>query len=384
MSFRVTGIITGDGSQWTRTLNQARQQTERFGASISTGIGARLAGAFSIGAISIFAKRTLEAADNFDEMASRIGVSVEKLQEWTFAAKQAGADMESLGKFIEKLNLAASEPKNLKAFQAMGINPQGMSPGALFESVSAFGRGHSATEFARALSDAGLDLKKFGPLINTLQSDLDALGKSARDVGAVMDEATTKQLAHLNDQLSIVSQILMAQFAPAILAVSETILRVVGAIKGTAGELGARTANIHFSDLFKLIGGNPEGWQNLIGKLKEGERLGLDKLGQDEFAKSVGGMEELIARLKAFTPFVAPTIAFGAGPNAAAKGSIASDALTAVGNFLGAGGPKLQSVADRELPKQTSLQTQMLENLRTINVEISKLGLGGINVPAGT
>ena len=168
-----------DGSKFFGVLGQANTAVSRFGNSVTSGIGGKLAAAFSVGAVGMAIRKTMDYADSIEEMSSRIGVGTDKLQEWTFAAKQSGADTEKLVTFIERLSAAAGDIKNLKGFQAMGINPAGMSPEALFQSVSGATRGKGSTEIVRMMEGVGLSIRQIGPMVNVLSTDLDAAGKSA-------------------------------------------------------------------------------------------------------------------------------------------------------------------------------------------------------------
>ena len=149
MALRLDVQIGGDATGFNRTLGSIRNM---------------IAGAFTVGAVAQLARKTMEYADNVGEMSSRLGVGTDALQEWIYAAKQAGADAEKLTTFIERLTDAASDLKNLEGFQKYGINPEGMTPEQLFGAVSGQTRGKSATEISAMLKDMGLSIKQIGQI----------------------------------------------------------------------------------------------------------------------------------------------------------------------------------------------------------------------------
>ena len=137
-------------------------------------IKSQIAAAFTVGAVTALASKTMAYADNVQEMGQRIGVSTRALQEWMFAAKQSGADAEKMVTFIERLTDAAGDLKNAKGFAAMGINPAGMTPEQLFTSVQGKTAGKSSTEIQSMMQGLGLSIRQIGPMVNMLQGDLAA------------------------------------------------------------------------------------------------------------------------------------------------------------------------------------------------------------------
>jgi hypothetical protein len=313
--------------------------------------------------MGIAIKRTLEYADNLEELASRLGVGTDKLQEWSFAAKQSGTDAERLGTFIERLATAAGDIKNLPGFQAMGINPAGMTPESLFGAVSSATRGKGSTEIVKMMEGVGLSIRQIGPMINVLAMDLDEAGESARNMGAVIDQQTVRALASLNDQLSIVGMVLKSQFAPVLIWAGKTILKAISDVRAAALFLGA-ISTLNPKDLLKFASGDKDGMS------KEGNA----KLG---FARSIRDAEGL--KLKALLdridnppssaplPTIQPT---GKEPKTPRGKAVASDSLVSVGNFLGASTRmRLETIAQQQLV----VSRQQLMVFRSVDATLKTL-----------
>ncbi len=316
-------------------------------------MGAKLAAAFSVGAVVGLAKKTVEYADTIDETASRIGVGTKALQEWNFAAQQSGASTEKLMTFVERSSAAASDPKNAAAFAAMGINPQGMTPESLFRSVAGWAKGRSVTDVSEGLSGV-MDARAVRPMLNLLTSDLDAAAASANKLGAVMEEGTVKRLAALNDQLAIVGQVLMANFAVALIEAGKIAIAAFAQIKGAGSWWGAMTANITKGNFERVMqtpwGNTAELKKRLEGLLPDAS---MRATAQSEYSDAIDSANDLIERLSKMSGATnLPTITVAqdqARQRASVGEQIKSDSLLSVGNFLGSGRDAISSIQRQQL-----------------------------------
>lgn len=371
MAFKVKGELSMDGSKFFGVMAQAGAAVSRFGNQVQSNIGGRLAAAFSVGAMGMAIRRTMDYADSLEEMSTRIGVSTDKLQEWNFAAKQSGADAQKLMTFIERLAMAAGDLKNMPGFSAMGINPSGMTPEQLFQAVSSKTQGKGSTEIVQMLQGLGLSIRQIGPMVNVLASDLDAAGESARGLGAVMDQQTIHALANLNDQLSIIGQVLMGQFAPALLTAGIAVLNMIAGIKIVqafiAENIGSAMAQREIekngydqmqeererrrADQLRRRGFTEDQIAADLGKsrlsITESDSVKGDFF--NEANKITSGLDEMVAAIKNYKAPGLPTIT--PVETGARKSSriAASDALVSVGNFLGSNRSVMESLAHRQV-----------------------------------
>ena len=111
-----------DGSQYSRGLNQMRDQTKKFSASV----GSMLKGAFAFSGIAGI-KRLMSEMDRVQKLSLRFGLSAEAIQRMGFAAEQGGSSMEVLAKGLANANrMAVEATRGIKtyerAFEDLNIN----------------------------------------------------------------------------------------------------------------------------------------------------------------------------------------------------------------------------------------------------------------------
>ena len=102
-----------DGSQYSRGLNQMRDQTKKFSASV----GSMLKGAFAFAGIAGI-KRLMSEMDRVQKLSLRFGISAEAIQRMGFAAEQGGASMEILAKGLANANrMAVEATRGIKTYE---------------------------------------------------------------------------------------------------------------------------------------------------------------------------------------------------------------------------------------------------------------------------
>ena len=151
----------------------------------------------------------------------------------------------------------------------------------------------------------------------------------------MIDQQTVHALATLNDQLSIVGQVLMGQLAPALLSAGKAAIELFGRLKGAAAlSMFANPIN-----LGRLLGGDPE-------------MRGAYKAGMKEYKDVQESTAKLLAAISNYTGQPLPAISLGGsasrGASRAAK-VVPSDSLLSVGNFLGSARSKLETLAERQI-----------------------------------
>ncbi len=147
-------------------------------SSLKTALGG-LAGAFSAGALISFAKGTIDAADNINDLSQRVGISIRDLATWQLAAEQSGTSLESVARGVK--GLAKNMVDNGAAFRAAGITATDAN-GAMVQLADIFKGmpdGIEKTTLAVTLfGKAGMDMI---PLLNQGSAGLaDTQAKAAR------------------------------------------------------------------------------------------------------------------------------------------------------------------------------------------------------------
>ena len=157
---------------------------------------------------------TAAAAAHANDMSAKTGLSVEAVQEYGYAASQAGSDVDTLGNGLktlaDKADAASKGGKDAaRALHAVGLSGKDIKSGKVLPDEAL---GKIADHFA-ALPDgarkSALAVDLFGgagvkliPLLNKGSAGIAALRAEARDLGIVMSGDTTAAVADLGDAQS--------------------------------------------------------------------------------------------------------------------------------------------------------------------------------------
>lgn len=155
---------------------------------------------------------TAEQAGAADDMAQKLGMSAEAVQEFAFAAKTNGTDISAVSSGMTKLTLAAKaattgNDKAAKAFRAVGLNAKDVAKGTvpldaafmqIAERISSMEDGPE--KLALSMQLLGKGGGELIPLLNQGADGLARLRKEAAESGYVIDNATSAALADFGDE----------------------------------------------------------------------------------------------------------------------------------------------------------------------------------------
>ena len=205
-------------------------------------------------AIAVFTKVNVNALDALDKTASKLGVSVEFLQQMRFAAEQTGIETRTLDmglqRFIRRVAEAAKGTGEAKgALQQLGIEFKNADGSArniqdiLFDVADGLANTSSEGERVR-LAFKFFDSEGVA-LVNTLKggsAELKNFFDQAENLGILISSDTTKKAAAFNDQLNIIkrqfiaiTQNLVGAFLPVLQDVSTDLTKF---LKDTKKEVG--------------------------------------------------------------------------------------------------------------------------------------------------
>lgn len=345
-----------------------------------SGLAAKLAGAFSVGAAVAGLKSVLQYSDEIIQQSSRLGIGPKMFQEWSLAAKQSGIDINQLTQFVERLSDAASILENTPGFKKLGINPASTRE-SLLRQTQQWARGKTSSQIEEGLKDAGMSIQKIGPVVQLLKSDIDEVVEKLRKMGAIIDDKTLKALSDMNNQLQTLSSVIKANLAPVILDLAKQMVMLIGDVQAAGLWLGAMTAHITPKDIWKaFVSLLPGGFmvdnilalredkkdrslhipgygagelvEKLLGVSKgdnnaEVRRATADTLRNNRIAEIDKALERLGSQEQGAD---GDKIKITSSRKAVKHGAIASDALVSVGNFLGAAGrTTLETIASDQL-----------------------------------
>jgi len=197
----------------TKRMNKMAYDFGRsFGASIKSAVTGFLAFAgvtVSIGGVVNSLKSAIDRADELRDASIRLGVGVDVLSKWSYAAKQTGTDVEGLNKGLKLLAKNASEALDPKSDKAKLFNALGISKDDLTDLTTLVPK---VADAFRQLPDgpqkAAVAMELFGKsgadLIEFLNQGSDGLktfGDRAKELGIVISQDTANAADEFNDKL---------------------------------------------------------------------------------------------------------------------------------------------------------------------------------------
>jgi len=296
--------ITADTSDLKSGLSDAERTVSAKADAMAASIGKIGAAFAALGVVSTLKNMTLEAinaADAFDEMAEKTGVSVERLSSLAYAAKINGATVDDLGTAIRALSNRMAEsvdPASQAAimFDGLGVSTRN-ADGTLRnvdDVLTDLSGAFSSMEDGAAKSALAVDIfSRSGlnmiPVLNKGRDGLAELRQEAERMGAVIGTETAKQAALFNeniDRLNTLSGTLGKTIANALVPeLNKLINEFLTGIKYANGFWDALTT-FGLINPFKDLQGNLKSTRDEIDSLTEAkkryEASGSDTSGIDQ------------------------------------------------------------------------------------------------------
>jgi predicted RecA/RadA family phage recombinase len=386
---RLVAELGGDGSGFDAMMRRANTTKDKFGAQFS-GLKNIIAGAFTVGAITNLTRQTIQFASHLRDVSDALRVNVEWFQKRANAAKLAGGSEDDLFKFIDTMsktrsaavqNPQGTEAGTLGRLGFSGAEISGLNTMEFFDRiVKAFGTG--------ATAQTAVDVEKVGG--RTARNLLAAFGQQFQSDAAVMSEQMVDALDDIGDQFTVLKNLLMVEFAPAIKFLMDAILLAVNQLKQAGAFLGGLTSKVSAFDAVKIVANPVLGLAKLTtDALAEGLDAAWGEAAdqQDRSDKS----EMQVARARAARkareqagPGFEPLDAADKKTAAARGPQLSTDALVGIGNFLGRNTSLVNNVAEQTLQVARQQLTATLsvrtaiDNLARLNSTSSgTLGIPG-------
>ncbi|MEM7232552.1 MAG: hypothetical protein AAF517_10275 [Planctomycetota bacterium] len=245
-----------------------------------------LGAALGVGGLGQGFERVLDQLDSIDKASSKLGVGVERLQEYRFAADQAGIASNTFDMALQRFTRRAAEAANgtgeaRGALKDLGFTIDDLrskSPEQLFEqAVAALKEVEDPAERLR------LAFKLFdseGAVLVNLVDNFEALRAKARELGVVIDRETIRKGVQAKDQLAAISTVISSRLAPSIVTLAPVFLKLGEFIAAASKNLGI------FAQQFLAIENlSPAGIDSRIGKLEQRAEK-LARIIRDELARA--------------------------------------------------------------------------------------------------
>lgn len=219
-------------------------------------------GALAVDQIVQVAKAGLEYASSLGEVASQLGVTTKALQEYRYAASQAGIEQgemdQALSQLTRRLGDAAQGSKSINAaFDRLGVSIRDANGHVIDagDAIPLIADGlqkiESPAERAAILVDLfGKAGQKLAPLLEGGSAGVNDLREAAQKLGIVLSEKQIQDADETADKLSALKQVLEAKIAGAVTDNTQSILDLVDALTKLVEYAGkAAKAWRYFSDL---------------------------------------------------------------------------------------------------------------------------------------
>lgn len=242
------------------TEKQAKETSGALGKlrAATSGLSGALGGlvpAVGIAGLAALGKRSIDAADNLNDLSQRTGVGVENLSKFGAAAADSGSSIEEVSKAMGRLSKGIADPasKTNEALKSIGISStdaQGKIRGVdqimldLADRFSKMPDGAQKTALAMELfGKSGMNL------IPMLNQGRDALGQYSATIDTQMAQAADK----FNDALNAIARSVAGPFNQAITALLPFITQLALGIAGLAQWFSGLPAPLQ--NIVTIIGG---------------------------------------------------------------------------------------------------------------------------------
>ncbi len=198
-----------------------------------------MGGVIGIAAITNYAKNLLTVGDRLQKVSLQLGISVEQLEIYQFAASQSGVGTEALNKSLQKFSVnvgdaGAGASEQVKAFEGLGISIYDTN-GALKDSPALFAEvatkiselDSPATKAAAAADLFGQKGVELLPLLNSGAQGINNFETALRDAGGIIGGEAADAMAVFNDKIDIMTTGLRGKLAPVLVAVLPALTLLV-------------------------------------------------------------------------------------------------------------------------------------------------------------
>jgi hypothetical protein len=175
-----------DASQFQSGLKRAESVSAKFGSSLTGQMKGQLAALFGVGAIAAATKSVIDYAGSINDLAARLKVSTDTLQEWDYAAKMSGSSLETF----------------VAAFQYLAKQMPGETTDNILRMFNGVAAAVKSGTISNELQYVAHMLGKSGTeLIPVFKSGLAEMGDEAKKLGLVIEKDVIGKLDEFGDKM---------------------------------------------------------------------------------------------------------------------------------------------------------------------------------------
>jgi hypothetical protein len=212
MGMDATGVDVG--------LRRAESSVSKFSRSVNSNLKAQIAGAIGTGAILALAKASVDYASKINDVSTQLGIGTDKIQEFAFAAKQTGGDLDSMANAIRKLGESRQQALNdpagkvAESFAKLGISAEALKSARLEDLFMRVGKSIQDAKNPQDALTTGFMLLGKGalPVIGAMREGMSELGEQAKSLGLVLEDSAIQALDDLGDKLDQLKSTALVSF----------------------------------------------------------------------------------------------------------------------------------------------------------------------------
>lgn len=273
------GKIGLDGRAFEAELSKANHLAKGIAQGITTGLKHAVLAGVGIATVEQAISKTVESVNELVDASKRLGIAPEQLQVLKQAAKQSGVELDQLASAFEKIDIArekalipgAEGSRARRAFGALGIGGDmlhNMTAANLFTGPMAAAV-HNTNPEQLGIAFREMGIKGFGPLIAVMRTDFDRLGKHMHQFGSIIDSESIAKIKLLGNEFSLISNIVVAHLAPAILKVVDVILHAIAGLSSAWASIKSFFTDKPANDAMQSVMGATPGFGGYTPSQKE-------------------------------------------------------------------------------------------------------------------
>lgn len=235
-----TAAFTTGSARAKKEVSTLEKSVTRASRLITAAVTTML-GSFVVDQIVRVTKAGLEYASSLGETAAQLGVTTKALQEYRYAASQAGVEQDQMDQALSQLtrrlgDAAAGAKEPAKALEKLGIsvrdaNGHVRDAGDVIPLIAdGLQKLESPAERAAVLVDLfGKSGQKLAPLLEGGAAGVNNLRNAAHELGIVLSDKDIQNADDTADKLSAMKQVLEAKIAGVVAENADAILALVDA-----------------------------------------------------------------------------------------------------------------------------------------------------------
>jgi hypothetical protein len=350
-----------DATQFKSALVTAQSAGQKFARDIKREIGGNIAAAFTVGAVTAFAKSVINAADEIGDLSDQLNITTDDVQRLQILAGQTGVSFEAMASAINKVNEARQKAMSAPgaeraAFDFLGIGMATLSDKQItnLDLVRKIGQGYQ---------DGGKSIEKQAAVADLLGSKLVKAANAVADIDklgdiSIISDKDLQRLGDFNNRLDEISRMAKVITAPALGLIAEEMKKIANESDSFAKVTGRGPQSLQAALLARSLKASP--MFNLLSKVAE-SALSKFPQRQNEPIGPDQGPE--------FIPFEGPMPEDGGPikkPTLTGRLQMSSDPLARIGGFTAFG------VAQDRAARELIMQTRLLRNIERATVATAK------------